>query len=724
MQSSVKNVAWSTSVSPAWAKDPAGPKSWDSVPANPLAKAPPPTRAECEWDGIVPGPPGVVSVSMDEKMGKDWAIVEMAKIRARRAGQAEQLVKKVEPRTTEPPLSGVGSKSSLKRQRQAAARAAVKNTPVYVSTGQPASSGGPTMQKGCMFGSASDGDESVDEEAEVLTRKLMDLKESKARKAAALAAADPEDVAMIAQLAVAMAKQKAKVQRELGLLDTDAGAGEAAVPRVGPNQFVCVGPARETKADLVGALAGKEMEAEVPHDNPNQFVCVGLKCETDAAANRKQGKHIAIVLDPSRFNTSGRKVLEGRNMDAAKGRGKGERGGYTSDPEEDTEGPRLPRFWPDRHLSDEEQLAQQKVMSCCGCGVGPLRQSDLVLWNDGRSASWQGKIFGWCISCMELEPKEFKSAMRRTWGHRAQETVGLRDRAMFMTFKNAAATIRADFPDDCNADIRELVVKRHRMLCISYAAAIAKDNEFLAEARASVQATWLENTQRQAEDPTFAPSVDGQVLTAQDCSYLTSMADGIELCFVCRNGDCSFFGMNSTWMQFGQQYKFRCPCCFDPYSTTSTTKGQVEYSYVLSVTDFETGDKVLLPALWPESKDQKWLNGQIEAYSLRLMDEVGLAAYKNRGPAELHTLLAQEAIPTSFVKMPIGCTPGSDENRVWNPLWNLAGFKKTGFVWGNKLSKAQSEQPPFNEWNDFIAICGRIVAEGKSAAQVAGLMSK
>ena len=67
-----------------------------------------------------------------------------------------------------------------------------------------------------------------------------------------------------------------------------------------------------------------------------------------------------------------------------------------------------------------------------------------------------------------------------------------------------------------------------------------------------------------------------------------------------------------------------------------------------------------------------WLNKQIEAYAMNIIDEVSLASYKARGKVELHTLLAREAIPKDFVKMPFGCTPGSAINRIWRRLWKAA----------------------------------------------------
>ena len=121
-----------------------------------------------------------------------------------------------------------------------------------------------------------------------------------------------------------------------------------------------------------------------------------------------------------------------------------------------------------------------------------------------------------------------------------------------------------------------------------------------------------------------------------------------------------------------------------------------------------------------------WLNKQIEAYALNIKDEVSLASYTARGKVDLHELLAREAIPKDFIKMPFGCTPDSDIGRLWNPLWNAAAFQAKGFVMGNKLTSADDLSHPYRDWNAFIAICGRVSAEGRAttAKEVARLMSK
>jgi hypothetical protein len=523
---------------------------------------------------------------------------------------------------------------------------------------------------------------------------------------------DDDEARLVRQLVAVRAKKlsAAAVQAKMDKdADTDAEAAAAEVKGEGPNQFICVGPEPGSNANAVGP------------------------------AGQGIGKRKAVILDEQRFKDSGRKVPVGRGMQAAKGKGKGKAedpnqlacvgSNAAPDPESDYPsdlGGSSP-FWPSRDLPEEEQMAAMKVLSCCSCAIGPLKRSDMVLWNDGRSASWQGKIFGWCRDCIDMTPQEFKSASRITWGHRVVETVGLRDRAYFLDFQNSAATIRSDFPKATNAAVRELAVKRHRIMCIAWASSFEKENQYLQEARRLGHAEWELELERAAADPTYGGSVDGRVLCARDISFLTSIADGIQLCFCCRNPLCLFFGMNSDWLQLGDRYKFRCPCCFDAYAPDSTKNGQVPFSFVLSMTDMETGKRVQMPAMWPPTQDMAWLNKQIEAFSIGIDSEVSLESYKARGKVELHELLAREAIPKEFVQVPFGSTPDADVGRVcWEPKWDVPRFQARGFVMGNKLTSADDLSHPYSDWNAFIAICGRITAEGRatSAKEVARLMSK
>ena len=194
---------------------------------------------------------------------------------------------------------------------------------------------------------------------------------------------------------------------------------------------------------------------------------------------------------------------------------------------------------------------------------------------------------------------------------------------------------------------------------------------------------------------------------------------GMSLCYCCRRPDCLFYGMNSQWPNLEGTNRFRCPCCIDEYKPTSTTGGQVAWSFVLYMTDAMTGQQVAIPAMWPEGKDMAWLNKNIEAFALQISSEVELADYVAHGKADLHKLLGMEAVPKSFKKIGFASHPNADVYRMSADAdrWHVAQWQARGYADGNRLNPATDDlSHPYSNWTEFIAICGRVLAEGNVAA--------
>ena len=482
--------------------------------------------------------------------------------------------------------------------------------------------------------------------------------------------------------------------------------------------------------------AAVEVAMEVKAVDPYQSVCVGSAAGSEVVTKAVGGPAVKKEKGP-KMESSGRNIVKGKGKRAAMSKGTGEGEVMAVDPYQFVcvgsaagSEPELgghSDFYPARDLSPDSQLKEMKKLTCCNCGKGPLKQSEMVLAGGGKDASWQGKVFGWCRDCMDLPEKEFKSQSRITWNFRIHESGKTRERAMFASYENVSALIRSDFPGASHDAIRELTVKRNRALCIAWACSMEKENTFLQQARRIVQDEWLTDVQRAAEDPTYACSIDGKMLKSREISFLTTVADGIQLCYCCRNPKCLYYGMNSEWLNKQGTNEFRCPCCIDKYSPTSVVGGQVPWSFVLQMPDFETGETVAIPAMWPPSQDMAWLNKNIEAFALQISSEVQLAEYKAHGKADLHKLLAAEAVPKEFIQVPFASHPDADLGRLaWQP-WDLEKFQAKGYVNGNRLNSAVDDlSHPYSNWTEFIAICGRITAEGRAtcAKDVARLIVK
>jgi hypothetical protein len=75
--------------------------------------------------------------------------------------------------------------------------------------------------------------------------------------------------------------------------------------------------------------------------------------------------------------------------------------------------------------------------------------------------------------------------------------------------------------------------------------------------------------------------------------------------------------------------------------------------------------------------------------------------------------------------MPFASHSNADLGRMaWEPKWRVADFQARGYVDGNCLNPAVDDlSHPYDNWPDFVAICGRITAEGRvTAAEVARRM--
>ena len=93
------------------------------------------------------------------------------------------------------------------------------------------------------------------------------------------------------------------------------------------------------------------------------------------------------------------------------------------------------------------------------------------------------------------------------------------------------------------------------------------------------------------------------------------------------------------------------------------------------------------------------------------------------GRVELADLLKMEAIPKLFTKIPF---VEEHVHRIqWDARWNVQKFRDAGFVWGSKLDpKTDDLSHPYRDWNAFIGVCARVIAEGKSGLKKAMAMAK
>jgi predicted RNA-binding Zn-ribbon protein involved in translation (DUF1610 family) len=309
-----------------------------------------------------------------------------------------------------------------------------------------------------------------------------------------------------------------------------------------------------------------------------------------------------------------------------------------------------------------------------------------------------------------LDLKAFKKLARQRKDLRSFHLRGKRERARCITMQNCREVVARMFPKANQRIKRELAVMRTVAL-LSAGTKIL--DRMTAEEKVATDENcqqWLKRVEEMAEDPSMSCSVDARTLTATECSYLTRIADGWYISFICRMPTCMFFGMNDalTWVQeinkwgeFSDSH-FRCPRCGEEYKPTTAGKNQVKASFCMSITDPETGVVEHVPVTWPPSNDLAWINNQIEIHARQMETPADLDAWMNRSCLNIKKLIQEQSIPGHFEKLSVG------QNAIWrceqSNKWNSAPIKERGYVMGRHFSDIESARAPYSNWNELIGI--------------------
>ena len=233
----------------------------------------------------------------------------------------------------------------------------------------------------------------------------------------------------------------------------------------------------------------------------------------------------------------------------------------------------------DSEGSSGAEDAPKNRLSCCRareCGNDDLKWSKFLLVEG--DADWQGWLWGVCHPCSEMDWPAFKKLARQRKDLRSFHLRGKRERARCITMQNCREVVARMFPKASQKIKRELAIMRTAAL-LSAGTKIL--DRMTAEEKVATDENcqqWLKRVEEMAEDPSMSCSVDARTLTATECSYLTRIADGWYISFICRMPTCMFFGMNDalTWVQeinkwgeFSDSH-FRCPRCGEEYKCSST----------------------------------------------------------------------------------------------------------------------------------------------------------
>ena len=360
----------------------------------------------------------------------------------------------------------------------------------------------------------------------------------------------------------------------------------------------------------------------------------------------------------------------------------------------------------------------KNVLNCQNakeCEGYQLKWSQFLLCD--AEASWSGQIYGWCQPCSGLTPKDFHKQAKKAKRARVALKKEHQYRSRNMTFDNQAEFVRKLFPNASHTKQRELAVSRMRACTTAYVLSYDRMNKFAQEAYKVATQQWLADADKAASDPSFACKTDARTLTAEECSYLSNIGEGMYWSYLCRKEACLYFGRNciENWAKHNVKYQFRCACCgaqHQPWAGDEETT--VKAAMVLTLVNPITMVTQFIPCINPASEDEKWINNQVEIAARAISTEADLNKWYERSALDLSNLLAREALPASEVFRRIPYDPSKHEYKLDETAWNTEPMRRNGYVVGNFLPKSALPRDPFSDFNGLIAVMANHCAAARA----------
>ena len=350
----------------------------------------------------------------------------------------------------------------------------------------------------------------------------------------------------------------------------------------------------------------------------------------------------------------------------------------------------------------------------------PLMASEFLLDGTGNPdiCDWQGRLWGTCIDhCgfSGITATQFKRETNRAW-ERYKNEGRRKASARSADFHNIGQMFREKYPELTSGEYREMARERCVKAAQRFLDAAAKAGENHKKAGEAIYAQYKEDIQQGVDDPLFQPPVRAWTLSPSDASFLTSFGPGMFIAYCCRSQKCRHYGMNSEWVCAKSSWHFKCPMCLRLY-TPWTDKAMVglpplKFQYVMGLHDPITQEPMLLPVIWPPSREFSWILSMAEAHARNLDHVPNLEAFLSRTSVELSKLLQQEAIPASFVNKAWvhGDRPGLPGDWQWEHL--AKGFH------GNTWPIERVNEPGFKDFDLLIPLVGNMIYAGREISRL------
>lgn len=322
---------------------------------------------------------------------------------------------------------------------------------------------------------------------------------------------------------------------------------------------------------------------------------------------------------------------------------------------------------------------------------------------------WCGKLWGHCLKCSGLDAKDFKRLQRNRWHVRAKALFAKRDRMRVLDWQSLDAHLKEKFPGSTNKERRALAMFRIRAMGMAAAKAAFQESENTQKAYTACHEAYMHKIDEVCENIGM-PSAQ---IKHWETDFLTSVCKSIQVSYLCRKKDCGFYGMNDQWVQHATKYHFRCPHCAMQYYPWKDAPKWYPFQKVISVSHPGTGERWVIPALWPASAEDSWLQDMMQATASKIESEDDLEAFLTGKIQSLEVLLSNAGIPAVFKKFTM------KQDVKWL-LDSAAGFGQTQYgklaeegYWGNILDPKLGNQEPFDQWEEFAAIFASLHRAGE-----------
>ena len=202
----------------------------------------------------------------------------------------------------------------------------------------------------------------------------------------------------------------------------------------------------------------------------------------------------------------------------------------------------------------------------------------------------------------------------------------------------------------------------------------------------------------------------------KEADFLTSVTTALQVSYLCRKTDCGFYGMNDQWIQHETRYHFRCPHCGMQYFPWRQAEKWYKFQKVISVSHPNSGERWIIPALWPDSAEDNFLQKMMVATASNLQTMADVDDLIDGRIQAIETLLANVGQPAVFKRFTLS-------QDVKNLVEHCSGFGKTQYAkidehgyYGEILSPTLGASEPFEDWNEFCALFGSLMVAGEQIA--------